>query len=119
MVTALIIGRPGAARDEHAGQIACEGCAVLSADSTTEGIDRVERSCPDLVVLEAELPGVEEHEALARLTTRVPRIPVLLVALAPDERAREAADACVLRGSPGANEALRHAVRRLLDPHAA
>jgi CheY-like chemotaxis protein len=119
MVTILIIGRTGPTRDEHARLLEHEGYGVVTADTKPEGLDRVEHACPDLVVLEAGLPGMADHEALGRLICRRPRIPVLFVTVERDEHAEEAADACVLERAADDGRALEHAVRRLMNPHAA
>jgi CheY-like chemotaxis protein len=118
MIKILVIGRRGTVRNEHVERLEREGYLVLTADTKPDGLDRVEQACPDLVVLEAGLPGIADHVVLARLTERIPRIPVLFVTAMVDERACDAADAFVCERPREGGETLGHAVRTLINVHA-
>jgi len=80
------------------------GIQVLGeAVDTTGLLDRVKAACPDLVLLDWELPGLEEDSLLPTLRELCPRLSVIALSVRPE--ARRAAldagvDAFVSKGDP-------------------
>jgi DNA-binding NarL/FixJ family response regulator len=58
---------------------------VLEATDGKEAIDLAERTCPDVVLMDAQLPVVSGVEATSVMTTRRPNLKVLIMTLGADE----------------------------------
>jgi len=58
---------------------------VLEASSGEEGLAAIERSAPDLVLLDVRLPGIDGFEVLRRLRAAGSRAPVLMLTARDDE----------------------------------
>ncbi|MGA9113286.1 MAG: response regulator transcription factor [Candidatus Dormiibacterota bacterium] len=93
--------------DDH--EMVREGLkAILTADpdftvvgessSAHQIVELVERTHPDVVLLDARLPGVSGPEACRRLTDAHPEVPVLVVSTYSDD---ELVDACIAAGAKG------------------
>jgi CheY-like chemotaxis protein len=98
---------------------ACGYC-MLAAGSYDQALEELERASPDLVVFEAHLPRTDAPAAVRRILARCPRVPVLVVTDAWQERdraVREIADACATLSGDGTS--LLDGVRHLFNPHAA
>jgi CheY-like chemotaxis protein len=95
MAKILIVGPAVPIRTACARALEQDGYRVVTVGSKAEALSRLERVCPDLVILEEDAPGICDCELLRQLTARKPRIPVLMMASAVDEQTRSAADACV------------------------
>ena len=93
------------------------GYEVEEAGSAEEGLDKIERQSPDLVIMDIRLPGISGLEAMGRVKAIDPNLPILVVtAFGSKEVALEA----VKKGAydfftkPFHVDALRRAVRRAL-----
>ena len=60
------------------------------ARAAVEALERVE---PDIVVLDARMPGIDGFEAAAMILERRPRVPILLCSAIVDEEIRSRASA--------------------------
>ena len=58
-----------------------EGFDVLTAQSGEEGLTVASKECPDLVLMDLQLPGISGHEALLRMRAdpRCSTVPVVAV----------------------------------------
>jgi CheY-like chemotaxis protein len=58
-----------------------EGFDVLTAQSGEEGLALASQECPDLVLMDLQLPGIGGHEALMRMRSdpRCSSVPVVAV----------------------------------------
>jgi CheY-like chemotaxis protein len=58
-----------------------EGFHVLTAQSGEEGLTVASQECPDLVLMDLQLPGIGGHEALLRMRSdpRCSAVPVVAV----------------------------------------
>ena len=58
-----------------------EGFDVLTAQSGEEGLTLASQECPDLVLMDLQLPGIGGHEALIRMRSdpRCSTVPVVAV----------------------------------------
>jgi CheY-like chemotaxis protein len=68
---------------EFAGEASC----------AEEAVRELERLRPDVVVLDARMPGVDGYEAAAMLLAERPGLPILLCSAIVDDRTRELARA--------------------------
>lgn len=96
-----------------------EGYDVLGATSCLEGLEMVDLKSPDLVVLGRTGDEMDRSEAVLRLISRCPRIPVVEHS-SPDRRGdrslRQTADAWVPKSCD--TVALRRQVRSFVAPDA-
>jgi DNA-binding NarL/FixJ family response regulator len=75
------------------------GFAVVGESSSADDIvELVERTHPDVILLDARLPGVSGPEACRRITEAHPEVPVLVVSTYSDD---ELVDACIAAGAKG------------------
>lgn len=74
------------------------GCAVEEAGTVAEGRAAIERSAPDLVLLDIHLPGASGLDLLAEARTRWPRLPFLMLSAYPEQ---EFAVRCLRLGAAG------------------
>jgi CheY-like chemotaxis protein len=63
------------------------------AAGAEEAVDALERAAPDVVVLDALMPGVDGFEAAAMLLARRPGLPILMCSAIVDDVVRERAEA--------------------------
>jgi CheY-like chemotaxis protein len=63
------------------------------AAGAAEALDALERAAPDVVVLDALMPGVDGFEAAAMLLARRPGLPILMCSAIVDDVVRERAEA--------------------------
>jgi CheY-like chemotaxis protein len=63
------------------------------ASGADEAVREVRRLAPDVVVLDARMPGVDGYEAAAMLLETSPGLPILLCSAIVDDRTRELAQA--------------------------
>jgi CheY-like chemotaxis protein len=63
------------------------------ASGAHEAIDALEAAQPDVVVLDARMPGVDGFEAAAMLLERRPGLPILLCSAIVDDEIRTRAEA--------------------------
>jgi len=59
--------------------LASEALEVISADTAKDGIDRVRRDCPDVVILDVRLPDISGLEAYGQIREIDPRVPVIVI----------------------------------------
>jgi CheY-like chemotaxis protein len=93
-----------------------DGHTVVTAKSAEEGLKKVETECPDLVVLDIRMPGMDGLEAMGRILDQHPSIPVLLnsaYSSYQDSFLSWGADAYVIKSSDTAP--LRREVEHLLS----
>src|SRR5436853_3175467 len=69
--------------------LAEEGYEVSSAVTSDEGLKLFIQSCPDLVLLDIALPGMNGIEMLKRIRSIAPTVRVVMVSGLDSERARE------------------------------
>ena len=95
------------------------GYATLEAGSGEEAVRMAREACPDLVVMDLRMPGMDGVEAVRVLRSMrgMERVPVLMLTIEPDtaswERAVEAGCGSYLL-KPCRNEDLLREVHRLL-----
>ena len=93
-----------------------DGHTVVTAKSAEEGLKKVQTECPDLVVLDIRMPGMDGLEAMGRILDQHPSIPVLLnsaYSSYQDSFLSWGADAYVIKSSDTAP--LRREVEHLLS----
>jgi DNA-binding response OmpR family regulator len=93
-----------------------DGHEVVTAKTAEEGLRKVETECPDLVVLDIRLPGMDGLEAMGRILDRHPQLAVLLntaYSSYQDSFLSWAADAYVIKSSDTGE--LRREVNQLLE----
>jgi two-component system nitrogen regulation response regulator GlnG len=56
-----------------------EGYSVATTASAEQGLEMLERQCPDVLILDVRLPGMDGLTALARIRRIVPDLPVIVV----------------------------------------
>ena len=119
MLKILVVEHEDRTRDRYTQELEGAGYRVIATGNPLEGLSLIESASPDLVVLEAHLPGADGMQTMSQVMDRHPRIPVLMVSedwSEEDSDVRRAADACVTPKS--GTGALRAKVRQLLEPHA-
>src|SRR5436305_2543164 len=79
MVTVLVIDDDPPIRRMLERTFAAEGYRVEAASDGGEALAAVERSVPDLVVLDVAMPGIDGLAACRRLRSRGLAVPVLLL----------------------------------------
>lgn len=109
---------PGAAQLCKA-ELEYEGYRVLLAEDGEKACDVVRDEAPDVVILDISMPGIGGLEALSRIKTAWPDIPVILFTgfdedCLRDERAR-LASGCVEKRAGDLTE-LKRAIARALVP---
>ena len=76
---------------------------VSEATDADELLAQVGTVCPDIVLLDWELPGLPRHDALSALRARCPRLKVIALSGRPEARQAAlavGADAFVSKGEP-------------------
>ncbi len=71
---------------------------VAESGTADELLDMVERTDPDVVLLDARLPGISGAEACRRLTASHPDVPVLIISTYSDQQLVEE---CIQAGARG------------------
>jgi len=66
---------------------------VAEADGLEAALERLESAAPDVVVVDANMPGGDGYEAAAALRARRPGLPVVLLTALVDDTVRERARA--------------------------
>lgn len=77
--TILIIDDEEGIRDTLQGILEDEGYSVLTASSAEEGLDLLQKSGPDLVILDIWLPNMDGIEALSRIREASSELPVIMI----------------------------------------
>ena len=97
------------------------GYRVFAAADGEEALERLEKTQPDIITLDAILPGMDGLETLRRLKQRVPEVPVIM--LSGHGQARTIVEAMRLGASdflrkPFEVEELELAFKKALENHA-
>jgi CheY-like chemotaxis protein len=76
---------------------------VAEAEGLEAALERLDAAAPDVVVVDANMPGADGYEAAGALRERRPGLPIVLLTAMVDERVRERAraagiDACLDKG---------------------
>ncbi len=81
MARVLVVDDQKVSRATVAAILTSAGHAVESAASGPEGIERARAACPDVVVLDVQMPGMDGFEVVERLKqdTATAAIPILLL----------------------------------------
>jgi nitrogen regulation protein NR(I) len=79
MNTILVIDDDDQLRCSFDKLLTGEGYQVLSAASAESGLQTVAAGCPDLVILDIRLPGMNGLEAFERLHAAEPKLPVIIM----------------------------------------
>ncbi|MFN0156249.1 MAG: response regulator transcription factor [Gaiella sp.] len=85
MASVLLIDDDRALRKLVRAYLEEEAIAVAEAGSGEDGLAHLERSTPDLVLLDVRLPGIDGFEVLRRLEQRGRPVPVIMVTSLEDE----------------------------------
>ena len=96
-----------------------DGFEVVMAANAADGLAMVDAECPDLVVMDIRLPGMDGLDAMSRLLDKNPRIPVVLnsaYSSYKDSFMSWSADAYVVKSAD--TDELRLRVRELLSTRA-
>jgi two-component system, OmpR family, response regulator len=64
--------------------LSAEGHAVDTATRGEEGLDRLRDGCPDVVVLDIMLPGIDGFDVLAAIRAIDPELPVIILSARDD-----------------------------------
>lgn len=75
----LIVDDEGAVRDVLSEYFEAEGYAVATARSGEEALEAIDQACPDVVLLDVRMPGMDGLEVLRRLRSRDGRPAVVMV----------------------------------------
>ncbi|MEW5787564.1 MAG: sigma-54 dependent transcriptional regulator [Pseudomonadota bacterium] len=75
----LIIEDEATLAKNMSAYLARYGYEVVTADTAEDGLAELERSKPDLVLLDFHLPGMDGMAALARLSEGSPGLPVIMI----------------------------------------
>ena len=89
---------------------------ILTARDGREALDAVEKSKPDLVVMDISMPGMDGIEAMSRMLSKDHRLPIILntaYATYKDDFRAWSADAYVVKSSDLTE--LKSAIRRVLE----
>ena len=95
-----------------------EGYNVVTAKDGREALERVEKSRPDLVVMDISMPGMDGIEAMSRMLARDHKLPIILnsaYATYKDNFRSWSADAYVVKSSDLSE--LKGMIRRVLETH--
>ena len=118
---ALVIEDDPDSRDVMVRMLAREGWKVRSAENGAEGIERVEESAPDLILLDLMMPVMDGFEFLAELRSHAEwrKLPVIVVSakqLTPEERRflEDASQRVVAKGSD-AGQSLLSALGKVVE----
>ncbi|MDA8139602.1 MAG: response regulator, partial [Desulfobacteraceae bacterium] len=79
MNTILVIDDDDQLRKSFEKLLSQEGYTVRSAASGEAGIQAVQESCPDLVILDVRLPGMNGLAVFERLHEKEPKLPVIIM----------------------------------------
>jgi two-component system, NtrC family, response regulator AtoC len=79
MNTILVIDDDDQLRCSFEKLLTGEGYRVLSAASAEAGLQSAAARCPDLVILDIRLPGMNGLEAFERLHAAEPKLPVIIM----------------------------------------
>ena len=120
MATILIIEAEPRLRELYRRDLELEGYAVVTSASVEEEIERSGNDCPDLVVLDLQMPGIGCPEMVRRLKGRCPDERILINSAYSahiDDFVCVGADAYVTKSTN--TKALRAKIRELLASEAA
>ena len=84
MKTVLVIDDEPVIRDLVADVLRDEGYTVITANDGHEGLDRLTRERPDLVLMDVMMPGLDGREAYLAMRSRpdLPQVPVVMMSAA-------------------------------------
>jgi CheY-like chemotaxis protein len=83
-------------------ELSNEGYEVVTAQDGREAVQMVQQSCPDLVVMDISMPGMDGIEAMSRMLAKDHKLPVILntaYATYKDNFRAWSADAYVVKSS--------------------
>ena len=103
-------------REMYSEFLSHSGLRVAEAPSGRRALERAGEQCPDVVVTDIAMPGMDGLELSRRLRTSPPThdVPIIAVSGNPSERAREAGVDVVLT-KPCAPDYLLHVIEGVLD----
>jgi len=77
--TLLVVDDEASARSGLAKLLQAEGFTVLTAEDGASALTMSEESPPDLVITDLRMPGMDGIELVAKLSERLPGLPVIVV----------------------------------------
>ena len=75
----LVVDDDEGVRDSIAMTLEYEGYECIFARSGQEGLDKIASECPDLVLLDIKMPGMDGLELLRRLRDGGDVLPVIVI----------------------------------------
>jgi CheY-like chemotaxis protein len=77
--TVLLVDDDPAVRGTIRRALEAQGCAVIETRDAREAVQSLERTRPEVVVMDLVLPGIEGREAANLIHARMPDLPILYV----------------------------------------
>ncbi|MBM4046849.1 MAG: response regulator [Planctomycetes bacterium] len=78
MPTILVVENDGNQRLLYQEELASDGHQVVLAKDGWEAVSLFEKDCPDLVVMDIHMPGMDGIEAMTRMLARCSKVPIVL-----------------------------------------
>jgi CheY-like chemotaxis protein len=76
---------------------------IQEAENGLQALERLERSCPDVVVMDIMMPELDGINATQQIKALVPHVKVIALSMSPDYKSKAlaaGADAFVCKGDP-------------------
>jgi len=81
MLTLLVIDDEKAFSDLIVNYFNKTGCAVSAVASGEEGVALLEKTCPDIIIVDNKLPGIGGVETVKRLRALRPEVCIMMVSI--------------------------------------